>query len=107
MFTQLYAIADKYGIESLQRLVTYKLHQTLTDYELYEGAVSGLIEFIREVCQNTPDYEQHVDPLRDLTSRHAVTLKSYLARHPMFEDLLYDGGPFVVYFWRVMHKDSH
>ncbi|CAG7993643.1 unnamed protein product [Penicillium salamii] len=100
---KLYVLADKYGIESLRRLVLCKLHQTLSSFKLYETGVGTVIEFVRFVYSNTPpNIGSEVDAMRNLVTRYVVSVLGQIGETECFQDLLEDGGPFVADFWRII-----
>ena len=100
---RLYILADKYCIESLRHLVLSKLHETLTNFKLYDTGVSGLVEFVRFVYLNTPpNYPSQVDALRNLATRYIVSVLGQIGDHECFRELLEEGGPFVSDFWRII-----
>ncbi|CAG8238049.1 unnamed protein product, partial [Penicillium olsonii] len=100
---KLYVLADKYGIESLRRLVICKLHQTLSNFKLYETGVVSIIEFVRFVYLNTPpNIGSEMDAMRNLVTRYIVSVLGQMGETKCFQELLEDGGPFVTDFWRII-----
>lgn len=100
---RLYVLADKYCIDSLCQLVLSKLHQTLSNFRLYDNGVDGVIEFVRFVYLNTPpNYGDRVDALRNLATRYVVSILGQIGEHEEFQKLLEDGGPFVSDFWHII-----
>ncbi|KAJ5786238.1 uncharacterized protein N7503_011450 [Penicillium pulvis] len=100
---RLYVLADKYCIDSLCQLVLSKLHQTLSNFKLYDNGVDGIIEFVRFVYLNTPpNYGDRVDALRNLATRYVVSILGQIGENEEFQKLLEDGGPFVSDFWHII-----
>lgn len=104
---QLYVLADKYVIESLLHAVLYKMHRTLTDYSMYSTAVGAFIELIRKVYASTVEFETNIGAMRDLVTRHAVFFQDKISYTPLFEELLAEGGAFVVDFWHLVWRGPH
>ena len=100
---RLYALADKYGIEPLRQLVLSKLHQTLKSFKLYHTGVAGIIGFVRFVYSNTPpNYGNQVDALRNLITRYVISVLGQIGENESFQELLEEGGAFVMDFWRII-----
>ncbi|KAJ5947224.1 hypothetical protein N7466_000239 [Penicillium verhagenii] len=99
---RLYVLADKYGIESLCKLVLFKLVVTLRSFKLYHTGVDGVVELVRFVYNNTrPDYGNNVDPLRKLVVRYVVSVIGQIGEQRAFKQLLNEGGDFVTDFWQI------
>lgn len=101
---QLYVLADKYGIESLRKLVLSKLYQTLKEFKLYHKSVAGVLEFVRFAYSNTPRHINGIDALRNLATRYIVSVLGQLGENKPFQELLEGGGDFVVDFWLIVWK---
>ncbi|KAJ5151430.1 uncharacterized protein N7482_010682 [Penicillium canariense] len=100
---RLYVLADKYGIESLRRLILSKLQETLRSFKLYDAGVTGIIEFVRFVYSNTPpNHGNRMDPMRNLVTRYIVSVLGQIGKNESFQQLLADGGPFVSDFWPII-----
>ncbi|KAJ5551686.1 hypothetical protein N7535_000370 [Penicillium sp. DV-2018c] len=100
---RLYVLADKYCIDSLCELVVTKLHQTLKSFRLYDTGVNGIIELVRFVYNNTPDYgREQIDGLRDLVTCYVVSVLGQIGEKECFKELLEEGGPFVSDMWSLI-----
>lgn len=97
---RLYALADKYGIESLCQIIIYKLYKTLKTLGPHTGNIIGVLEFVRFVYVNTPPgYGEKRDGLRNLVTRYIVSIVVQIGKDKAFRDLLAEGGDFVTDFW--------
>lgn len=105
--TQLYVIANIYGIERLRQRVIFRFYQTLGTFKLYDTGVSSIIGFLRFVYLNTsPNYNGKLDALRNLATRHIVSILGQIGGNECFQELLKEGGPFVSDFWNTIWSVS-
>ncbi|KAL4915867.1 hypothetical protein BDW62DRAFT_203171 [Aspergillus aurantiobrunneus] len=100
--TQLYLLADRYGIEPLCRLVLCKLGATLAKFKLYETSVNGVLDFIRFVYDDQYRGASGTAALRRLAVRYAISVLGQVGDVEAFRDLLAEGGDFVADFWAIM-----
>lgn len=102
---RLYALGDKYGMDSLCQLVVSKTYDMLKEFFLDEEGLSGLIEFVQFVYLNTPPtYEKNIDPMRHLAVSYIISILDDICNNEEFYELLREGGDFVVDFWRISQK---
>ncbi|KAE8374445.1 hypothetical protein BDV26DRAFT_42727 [Aspergillus bertholletiae] len=99
---RLYVLADKYGIEPLQQLVLHKLKQTLQNFKLCAENVTDIAELVRFTYANTPCLVTRKDQLRTLVTMFIVYSLGRLGDDESFQDLLGEGGDFVVDFWQAV-----
>ncbi|PWY75513.1 hypothetical protein BO70DRAFT_318911 [Aspergillus heteromorphus CBS 117.55] len=100
---RLYVVADTYRIQSLCQLVLHKLKETLEIFTLCETNVSDVIEFVRFVYAHTPRLDNK-DELRTLATSYIVSVLGQLGDCKLFQDLLAEGGDFLVDFWQIVWR---
>lgn len=105
---KLYLLADKYLIEGLKNLVLYKLRSTLQMFELYECRVVDIVELVRfsytsEYTSDRSD-DGELDELRRLVVEYVVINRSKIDSSKVFEELLEEGGQFVVDYYRLIKE---
>ncbi|QRD91352.1 hypothetical protein F9C07_2063450, partial [Aspergillus flavus] len=99
---RLYVLADKYGIESLTQLVLEKLKQTLNDFKLSAANVTDIIELVRFTYAHTPRLATGRNELRTLVMMFIISSIGQIGETESFQELLGDGGDFVVDFWQIV-----
>ncbi|KAJ5765316.1 hypothetical protein N7520_004875 [Penicillium odoratum] len=100
---RLYVLADKYGIDSLCKLVISKMYRTLQSFKLYDTGLSGIIELVRFVYMNTPpNYGGKIDAMRNFVTRYVVSVLGQIGENESFQEILEEGGPFVSDFWHII-----
>ncbi|KAB8225822.1 hypothetical protein BDV33DRAFT_163377 [Aspergillus novoparasiticus] len=99
---RLYVLADKYGIESLTQLVLEKLKQTLNDFKLSAANVTDIIELVRFTYAHTPRLVTGKNELRTLVMMFIISSIGQIGETESFQELLGDGGDFVVDFWQIV-----
>ncbi|KAE8322350.1 hypothetical protein BDV39DRAFT_218654 [Aspergillus sergii] len=99
---RLYVLADKYGIESLTQLVLEKLRQTLNDFKLSAANVTDIIELVRFTYAHTPRLVTRRNELRTLVMMFIISSIGQIGETESFQELLGDGGDFVVDFWQIV-----
>ncbi|KAE8308279.1 hypothetical protein BDV41DRAFT_581563 [Aspergillus transmontanensis] len=99
---RLYVLADKYGIESLTQLVLEKLKQTLNDFKLSAANVTDIIELVRFTYAHTPRLVTGRNELRTLVMMFIISSIGQIGETELFQELLGDGGDFVVDFWKIV-----
>ncbi|PYI11724.1 hypothetical protein BO78DRAFT_466270 [Aspergillus sclerotiicarbonarius CBS 121057] len=95
---KLYILADTYGILPLAELVLYKLATTLTQFRLCENNVGDVAELVRWSYQSTRPH----DALRTLVTTYVVSVLGQISKSPGFQELLAEGGEFVLDFWQIL-----
>ncbi|RAL04243.1 uncharacterized protein BO80DRAFT_486638 [Aspergillus ibericus CBS 121593] len=95
---KLYILADKYCILPLADLVLYKLETTLAQFNLCEENISDVTELIRFSYQWT----RPNDALRLLITTYVVSVLGQIGENTEFQELLMDGGFFVLDLWQMM-----
>lgn len=109
LYTSLYVLADKWGIDSLKRLTLFKIHKTLTLIELETMAhpdppkLDQIIDFARYAYSNerTPDLENGMDELRELICLYLIDSTELTAKYPAFLTLVEEGGPLARDLWKL------
>ncbi|KAL3255918.1 hypothetical protein ABHI18_007952 [Aspergillus niger] len=96
--TKLYILADKYGIVSLADLVLDKLAMTLSCFTLCEDDIDVVAELVRASYQGTMPN----DALRTLVTTYIVSVLGQIGESTGFQELLAEGGEFVVDFWHII-----
>lgn len=97
---KLYILADKYLVDELKELILHKLRSTLQAFELHNTRVVDIVELARFVYSN---YDGLVE-LRTLVVEYVVLRHSLIDSSKVFEELLQEGGQFVVDYCRLMKE---
>jgi hypothetical protein len=101
---RLYALAEKYGVESLKRLTLHKLHKTLKSFTLYEQSIEDVVELIRFSYCNDHTPDEGNDELRALVLKFVASRHDIIGESEPFLSLLEEGGVFVRDFWIFVRK---
>ena len=109
--TRLYALAEKYGVESLKWVVLNKLHETLRLFTPYEARHGDILELLRETYDNTPTLKQ-IDPLRELVTQYITSEAMQVIETEQCLSLVEEGGQlardlFAMLFERLGHSREH
>lgn len=99
---QFYTIAEKYMIESLRKLVLHKLFKKMYTFKPHSTNVPGLMEFVKFIYEDTPSLDGEMDQLRKLTAHLVASVAGNIGSIADFQELLAEGGDFVVDFWTVL-----
>lgn len=94
---RLYVFADKYDIQPLKMLALKKLHQTLAIFTPYAQRVGDIVGLVKFTYENTVDRAVTED-LRDLVVGYVVSELEKISGEE-FDNLIGEGGDFVVDFW--------
>ncbi|KAB8272911.1 hypothetical protein BDV30DRAFT_227105 [Aspergillus minisclerotigenes] len=95
---KLYILADKYCILPLADLVLFKLETTLAQFNLCEDNISDVTELIRFSYQWT----RPNDTLRSLITTYVASVLGQIGENTEFQELLMDGGFFVLDLCQMM-----
>lgn len=103
---RLYALAEKYGVETLKMLTLHRLFATLLLYKIYLRRVGDIIELIQYAYsdENTPDHEDKTDELRKLVLQYVASKVKVIGQSRRFATFLEEGGPFLRDFWPLIWK---
>lgn len=100
--TKLYILADKWGVDSLKKLILLKLHQTLSMLSLNTPKVQGIVDLARYAYsdEGTPDLESGIDGLRELICQYIVANAEVMSEHATFRSMI-EGEYFVRDLWKL------
>jgi hypothetical protein len=104
-YASLYALADRYMIESLKSLTLHKLHKTLVDFPLSETRVNDILELAHYTYSGSSTHDYGGDQLRSLVAEYVVCEIAIIGKTERFLTMLEEGGPFVRDFWRLYRED--
>jgi hypothetical protein len=102
---RLYAVADKYGVEPLQRLSLHKLHTTLVQFTLYEERIEDIADLVRFSYNDNHTRDSGSDDLRALVLRFVTSRHDVIGESEPFLSLLEEGGTFARDFWVFARKN--
>lgn len=85
---QLYALAERYDIQSLRVLSLQRLHKDLTDFEVRPSNAGDIIALLRYVYENTPERINETDALRELVSHYIVCKLESVATNETFKRVI-------------------
>lgn len=97
---EIYALADKWGVEQLCRLVVFRTYGLLNMFTKGEVALEGTIEFVTFVYENTPP--SPTNHMRKLAARYLYEVAPSLSECESFHGLMKSGGDVVVDLWQMM-----
>ncbi|KAL5345709.1 hypothetical protein ACLOAV_009463 [Pseudogymnoascus australis] len=98
---KLWAVADKYDIDSLKALALYKLHKTLCVFEISSENAADVINLVRYVY-SAECGAQADEKLKDLAAQYTAFNSAALAHDSNFMELLREGGQFVEDFLKLV-----
>ncbi|KAH6667258.1 hypothetical protein B0J14DRAFT_186701 [Halenospora varia] len=98
----LYILAEKWGIDRLKRLALFKIHKTLSLFNLDIPKLKHVIEFVRYAYERTPDLSTKTDGLRELICHYVAANAELTAKDMMFLALIEEGGPFARDLWKLV-----
>lgn len=103
---RLYAFAHMRMVDYLGALTLDKLHDTLTNFQLFENRVSDVLELARYAYSNeyipSRDRDGKIDKLKDLVVNYIASEFDIIGRTPVFITLLEEGGEFVSDFCGIL-----
>lgn len=109
---KLYCFAMVYMIYSLKQLCLHLLHRDMLQFNVTPDTVAAATELIEYTYANTiavdSNGENHYtgDYIRDLVVEFAFENHLELSKLPLFKQLLYDGGHFVVDLFERLARES-
>ena len=89
---KLYRLADKYTIQPLADLVIYKLRLTLSRFILHPQRIGDVIELLEYTYENTMEYNEKIDRLRNLVSEYVICHIEKIVKHSDFLRMLQKEG---------------
>lgn len=91
-----------YMIDGLRDICLHMLHRDLVDLSLSAETIASVIDLVDFTYANTADDDRGVPggELRYLVLSFMISRKKELAAFPEFEELLVQGGNFVLDFFR-------
>ncbi|KAF2254762.1 hypothetical protein BU26DRAFT_144802 [Trematosphaeria pertusa] len=109
---KLYSIADRYIILALKDLALHKLHKDLMNFHFSPQRAErtrDIVELARFAYSNDNTMDRgddgHLDDLRELVVEFMVLQIHIMEKSGEFEELLEEGGQFVLDFWRLERKE--
>ncbi|EXJ60379.1 hypothetical protein A1O7_04531 [Cladophialophora yegresii CBS 114405] len=89
---KLYVFADKYSVEPLLNLVLQKLRLNLSRFILHSRRIGDVVELLQYAYENTADYRDGIDRLRDMVTDYVVCHLEKIVGHSDFGKLLKENG---------------
>jgi hypothetical protein len=99
---RLYEFAERYMITSLKDLVLQKLKQTLSLFQIHPERVQDVTELVRFAYSE--DRTSDTEELKVLVTFYVAAKYELFRKSEDFETLLQEGGPFVLYFFRLLQN---
>lgn len=103
---RLYTFAESNLIDSLDGLALHKIQRTLMDFHLYHARITDIIDLARYAYAHNQDRKDDgtVDRLRQLVVDYIACEIDIIGNSKEWDELIEDGGEFVVDFWRVARE---
>jgi len=100
----LYVLAEKWGIDKLKRITLFKIHKTLSLFNLDTPKLQHVIRFVRYAYsdETTPDLETKIDDLRELICQYLAANAKFISRDATFLALIEEGGPLARDLWKIV-----
>ncbi len=100
----LYVLAEKWGVNSLKMLTLFKLHRSLSMFQLDGSKVSDILKLARYAYsdENTPDLNTAIDRLRNLVCQYVAAYAEVISEHPTFIKMIEEGGAFARDLWKCV-----
>ncbi|KAK5080484.1 hypothetical protein LTR05_008595 [Lithohypha guttulata] len=89
---RLYKFSDRYGCKQPMDLALQKLRLTLSQYIFYQQRAPGIVKLIQYTYAHTADFDHGHDGLRALVLDLTLCYYRELIEHPLFVELLQEGG---------------
>jgi len=100
----LYVLAEKWGIDKLKRLTLFKIHKTLSSFNLDTPKLEHIIHFVRYAYsdETTPDLEAKIDGLRELICQYIAANAQVTSTDATFLALIEENGPLARDLWKLV-----